>query len=110
MRQRRAIRIVQILMVIIAAGLLVYAGYTLGLANGYRSGRQAGDLGAPTPPPLAQTLVLTALGAGALCAAVSLHGPAGVRIPTPARLDELAGRAEAVAVTRAEESSKEGPA
>ncbi|MBA3350741.1 MAG: hypothetical protein H0T12_09330 [Actinobacteria bacterium] len=108
-RQRRAIRLVQILMVLLAAGLLVCAGYSQGVARGYRSGRAAADLGAATPPPLAQALVLAALGAGALGAAVSLQGTGGVRIPTPARLEELAGRAEAVAVGRAERTPKEDP-
>lgn len=101
-RQRRAIRIVQVLMALLGAGLLLYAGYTVGVASGYREGKQDGPLEAPRRPPLAQTLVVGALGAGALLAAVALQGPAGVRIPTPARLDELAGRAEAVAITRAE--------
>ncbi|MBA2272686.1 MAG: hypothetical protein H0W21_02115 [Actinobacteria bacterium] len=105
-RQRRAIRLVQMLMVLLGAGLLVYAGYTLGVASGSRSGRRAGDLGAATPPPLTQTLVLAALGAGSLGAAVSLQGPGDVRIPTPARLEELAGRAEAAAVSRAGEAPK----
>ena len=108
-RQRRAIRLVQILMVLLAAGLLAYAGYSQGVARGYRSGRTAGDLGAPAPPPLTQTLVLTALGAGALGAAVSLQGTGGVRIPTPARLEELAGRAEGAAVARAERTQDEDP-
>ena len=105
-RQRGAIRLVQMLMVILGAGLLVYAGYSLGVASGYRSGRRAGDLGAPAPPPFTQTLVLAVLGAGSLGAAVSLQGPGGVRIPTPARLEELAGRAEAAAVSRAGETPK----
>jgi hypothetical protein len=65
-RQRGAIRLVQMLMVILGAGLLVYAGYSLGVASGYRSGRRAGDLGAPAPPPFTQTLVLAVLGAGSL--------------------------------------------
>ena len=103
-RQRRAIRIVQILMVLLGGGLLLYSGYSLGLASGYRTGRQADDLGAAKPPPLAQSLVLATLGTGALVAAVSLQGSGGVRIPTPARLEELAGRAEAVATARAEEA------
>ncbi len=97
-------------MVLLAACLLAYAGYSQGVASGYRSGRGAGELGAPTPPPVTQTLVLAALGAGALGAAVSLQGTGGVRIPTPARLEELAGRAEAAAVTRAEQPPKEDSA
>lgn len=109
-RQRRAIRLVQTLMVLLAACLLVYAGYSQGVASGYRSGRRASGLGAPTAPPLTQTLVLAALGVGALGAAVSLQGTGGVRIPTPGRLEELAGRAEATAVTRAEQTSKEDSA
>ncbi len=109
-RQRRAIRLVQLLMVLMAAGLLVYAGYSQGVASGYRAGRRTAELGAPAPPPFTQTLVLTALGAGALGVAVSLQGTGGVRIPTPARLEELAGRAEAAAVARVEQSPKQDSA
>ena len=106
-RQRRAIRLVQVLLVLLATGLLLFAGYSRGVSSGYISGRRAGDLGAPAPPALAQTLVLAALGAGALGAAVSLQGTGGVRIPTPARLEELAGRAEAAAVSRAGDATDE---
>ncbi|MDQ3752401.1 MAG: hypothetical protein M3333_05875 [Actinomycetota bacterium] len=105
-RQRRAIRLVQVLLVLLAAGLLLFAGFSRGVSSGYRSARRAGDLGGAAPPSLAQTLVLAALGAGALGVAVSLQGTGGVRIPTPARLEELAGRAEATAVSRAGEAAE----
>jgi hypothetical protein len=52
--------------------------------------------------------VLTVLGAGALVSALLLQGGSEtVRIPTPARLDELAGRAEQAAVQRAERLASE---
>ena len=94
---------------LLAVGLLLFAGYSQGVASGYELGRKAGDIGAPLPPKLTQTLVLAILGAGALGAAVSLQGTGGVRIPTPARLEELAGRAEAAAVARAGKPAGEDP-
>jgi hypothetical protein len=100
-RQRKAVRIVQVLLVLIAAGLLLFAGYSLGVRSGYEQGRQGGELGAPQPPTFSQVVVPAALGMGALTAAFLLQSPGGVRIPSPARLDELAGRAEATAVDRA---------
>ena len=97
-RQRRGIRIVQALLVLVAAGLLVFAGFSLGQASGYAAGRRSDQVGAPQPPSQVQSAVLVALGLGALAAAVVLQGGGGVRVPTPARLDELAGRAETAAV------------
>jgi hypothetical protein len=104
-RQRRTIRIVQLLLILLAAGLLMSAGYSLGRASGYDAGRRAGGIGAPRRPEPIQTTVLVALGLGALAGAMLLQGPGGVRLPTPARLDELTGRAEAAAVSRAERIS-----
>ncbi len=101
-RQRRTLRLVQVLLVLLAAGLLMFAGYALGKAAGYEDGRSADDLGGPTKPGLAETIVPALLGLGALGAALALQGPGGPRMPTPARLDELAGRAEKAAVGRAE--------
>jgi hypothetical protein len=107
-RQRRTIRFTQLLLVAIAAGLLLFAGYAWGRSSGYEAGARAGELDAPRKPSSAQTLVLALLGTGALGAALLLQGgPETVRVPTPAKLDELAGRAEATAVERAERAPPE---
>ena len=108
-RQRRTVRFVQVLLVLIAAGLFMFSGYSLGRVHGYDSGRRADDIGAPRPPSVVQTAVLVALGLGALAGAWFLRGDAGVRIPTPARLEELSGRAEAAAVERAERIASRKP-
>lgn len=83
-RQKRTIRFVQVLLVLIAIGLAAFAGYSS------RDGS------------LAQVLVTVVLGGVALAAAGALADGRDVRIPTPARLDELAGRAERAAIERAE--------
>lgn len=107
-RQRRTIRFTQLLLIAIAAGLLLFAGYSSGRSSGYEAGAQAREIDAPRKPSVVQTIVLAVLGAGALGAALLLQGgPETVRIPTPARLDELAGRAEATALHRAEQSASE---
>jgi hypothetical protein len=105
-RQRRTLRLMQALLVLIAAGLLLFAGYSWGRASGFDAGRRA-DVDAPRHPGLLQPIVLAVLGAGALAAALALGGPEGIRIPTPARLDELAGRAESTAVQRAERAARD---
>lgn len=107
-RQRRTIRFVQILLVLTAAGLLLFAGYALGRSSGYEAGTQAGEIDAPRPPSGAQTVVLGLLGLAALGGALMLQGDGTVRIPTPARLDELAGRAEMQAIERAEHAAGAG--
>lgn len=109
-RQRRTIRFVQILLVLTAAGLLLFAGYALGRSSGYDAGTRAGDIDAPGRPSAAQTIVLAVLGLSALGGALLLQGDGTVRIPTPARLDELAGRAERQAIERAEQVAGEGKA
>jgi hypothetical protein len=101
-RQRRAVRITQVLLVLVAAGLLVFSGYSWGRASGYEAGRRARTLDAPRPPSAAEVVVPALLGAGVLAAAFLLQGPTGVRVPTPARLEELSTRAEAAALERAE--------
>ena len=106
-RQRRTIRFVQILLVVTAAALLLFAGYSWGRSSGYDAGVRAGDLDAPREPPAAQTLVLSFLGFVALGGALVLQGDGTVRIPTPARLEELAGRAERQAIERAERVAAE---
>jgi hypothetical protein len=98
---------VQVLLVLIAAGLLMFAGYALGKSAGYDDGKSADDLGGPSKPGLAETIIPALLGLGALGAAIALQGPGGLRMPTPARLDELAGRAEDAAIGRAEKIAQE---
>lgn len=83
-RQRRTIRLIQVLLVGISGGLMMFAGYSLALDRG-----------------IAQVVVLMILGGIAIVAAGLLSDGPSVRIPTPARLDELAGRAEAVAIDKA---------
>ena len=51
-------------------------------------------------------MVLAILGVGFLTAAVLLQGDGGVRMPVPARLEELTGRAESTAIERAETASE----
>jgi TRAP-type C4-dicarboxylate transport system permease small subunit len=100
-RQRRSIRIVQVLLVLCAAGLLLFAGYSWGVSAGYERGARASDLDPPRRSTTAQTVVLGTLATVALGAALALQG-SGVRIPVPARLDDLTARAEKAAVERAE--------
>jgi hypothetical protein len=102
-RQRRTLRLMQVLLVLLAAGLLLFAGYSLGVLRGFSEGRRAEDLDRPRPPSALQAVVLAALGAGALGGAVALGGSEGVRVPTPARLEELTERAQTAAIRRAEE-------
>jgi hypothetical protein len=104
-RQRRTIRFVQALLVLISGGLMMLAGYSYGRVTGYEDGREAEGFDAPKKPSIAQTLVLVTLGGITIGAAGLLGGPGGVRIPTPARLDELSGRAEAEAIERAEKTA-----
>src|SRR5688572_4168252 len=102
-RQRRTIRFIQLLLVVTAAGLIAFAGYAYGRVDGYEAGQRAGEIDAPRPPSVVQTVVLVVLGAIALGGAALLQDGATVRIPTPARLDDLAGRAEQTAIEKAEE-------
>jgi hypothetical protein len=95
------------LLVIVAAGLLMMAGYSWGRSSGFDAGKRADEVGGPREPGLGAAVVLTAFGLGALAGAFILGGPEGVRIPRPARLEELAGRAESVAVEKAERAAKE---
>ena len=108
-RQRRTLRLVQGLLVVIAAGLLMFAGYGLGRSRGYDEGSQKGELGAPDEPGLAEVLVPALLGLSALGGALLLQGQGGIRMPTPARLEELAGRAEQAAIDKAESVAATNP-
>jgi hypothetical protein len=107
-RQRRTLRFVQGLLVVIAAGLLLVAGYQWGRADGDEPGR--GGIGdEPRPPSAMQVVALTVLATAFFGVAIALQGRGGIRIPTPARLEELAGRAEKVAIQRAEQAAAENP-
>ena len=109
-RQRRTIRFVQILLVVAAAALLLFAGYAWGRSSGFDAGARAGEIDAPRRPSAAQAIVLSLLGLAALGGALMLQGDGTVKIPTPARLDELAGRAERQAIERAEKAATDtGP-
>ena len=108
-RQRRTIRFIQILLVLTAAGLLLFAGYAWGRSSGYDAGTRAGEIDAPRRPSGVQTFVLSVLGLAALGGALVLQGDGTVRIPTPARLEELAGRAERQAIERAEQIAASDP-
>jgi hypothetical protein len=101
-RQKRTVRIVQVILLGMAAGLLLWAGYSLGRVAGFDDGRRADALERPRPPSPAETIVLAALGGAALAGAFALGGGGVARVPTPARLDELSGRAEAAAIDRAQ--------
>ncbi|HEX2196574.1 MAG TPA: hypothetical protein VHJ76_06575 [Actinomycetota bacterium] len=109
-RQRRTIRFVQVLLVVTAAALLLFAGFAWGRSSGYDAGARAGEIDAPREPSPALTIVLAVLGLVALGGAVVLQGDGTVRIPTPARLEELAGRAERQAIERAEQIAGEDAA
>jgi drug/metabolite transporter (DMT)-like permease len=85
-RQRRTMRFVQVLFVLIGLALITWAVL-------YRE-----DLG--------RTVVLGLLGAVAIAAAVMLQR-AGLSMPIPVRLDELTGRAELAAVERAQQIAAE---
>jgi hypothetical protein len=107
-RQRRTIRFVQLLLVLISGGLMMFAGYSYGQARGFDEGRRADEVGAPSRPGIAQTVVLVALGGLTIGAALMLEGGGGtVRLPTPRRLEEFAKRAEDTAIRRAEEVAAE---
>ena len=91
----------QALLVLCAAGLLLFAGYSWGLSSGYERAAETSTIDRPSPPSPWQAVVLSVLGLVSLGAATALQG-SGVRIPVPARLEELSARAEKVAVERAE--------
>lgn len=88
-RQRRTIRLVQALLILIAAGLLMFAGYSMGRADGIDEARERSGLEPARGPSAAQTIVLAILGLGAAAAAVGLQTEGGVRLLTPQRLREL---------------------
>ena len=95
-RQRKTIRFVQILLVMTAVGTFVFAGIAFARDGAEQSGGVE-----PRDPSVLQPLVLVVMGLAALATARGLSDGPSVRVPTPARLDELAGRAERVAIERA---------
>lgn len=105
-RQRRTIRFIQILLLLTAAGLIAFAGYSYGRVDGYEAGQRSREIDAPREPSPTQSIVLVVLGGIAFGAAVLLQERSTVRIPMPARLDELTERAEQAAIERAEEVAK----
>ena len=105
-RQRRTIRLVQVLLVLISGALMMLAGYSFGRYQGYEAAQEA-SFDRPRPPSALQPLVLVLLGGVTIAAAASLQERGAMRLPTPARLDELAGRAEDAAIARAESFAAE---
>ena len=79
-RQRRTIRFVQVTLALTALGLIAFGAYSF------------------LERTTSQAIVLILIGAISGVAAYLLSDGPSVRIPTPARLDELAGRAEKVAI------------
>ncbi len=73
----------QILLILIALSLLVFGVYSF------------------ADRTTSQGIVVVVTGAVAAGAAYLLSDGPSVRVPTPARLDELAGRAERVAIEKA---------
>lgn len=94
---------VQVLLVVLAATLVWVAGYSLGRARGLDEAAARDRFDTPRRPSAVQVGALLVLAAVAGAGAWALQGPEGVRMPVPARLDELAGRAEDVAIGRATE-------
>lgn len=89
-----------------AIGLFVFAGYSFGMAAGYEDGARAGDIDAPSEPSEVKAVVLVLLGGASLASGMLLSSGGAVRVPTPARLEELVGRAEAVALSKAAEAAQ----
>lgn len=83
-RQRRTIRFVQLTLGALALGLIAFGAYAV------------------SERPTAQAAVLIAIGLVFAGAAYLLSDGPSVRVPTPARLDEVAGRAEQVAIGKIE--------
>lgn len=83
-RQRRTIRLVQLLLVALGAGLLFFSGYSF-------AGKDGGDedLDAGRSTPMSQVVVTAMLGIGGVAAALALQTEGGVRLLTPAKLREM---------------------
>ena len=104
MRQRRTLRLMQIVLVLIAGGIMMLAGYSYGKVDGYTAARRSDSFDAPRPPSIGQTMALVMLGGVPIAVALLLER-GGLGVPTPARLDELTGRAEQAALERAERAA-----
>lgn len=82
------------LLVLAAAGLMLFAGYSWGRAAGLEEAVGVQEsLDAPRSPSAAQVVVPALLGLGCLAAAFLLQAEGGVRLLTPARLEEMQERA-----------------
>lgn len=105
---------IQGLLVLIATGLLMFAGYSLGEAAGFEDGRRADSLDSPAEPSGSQAVVLALLGLGTFAAALLLQTEGGVRLLTPKKLLELerSGGSEPIAMAEqpAQNSDAERPA
>lgn len=98
---------VQVLFVLISGGLMMLAGYSFGRVQGYRNALRSESFDRPRAPSVVQPAVLVILGGIAIAAAAALQERGTVRLPTPARLDEFAGRAEGAAIEKAERIADE---
>lgn len=105
-RQRRTIRFIQALLILFGLGLFVFAAFSFQDLVRFDPAQDAGSFDSPRAPSVVQPLVLLAIGSVFLAGGILLGGRT-VRVPTPARLEELVGRAESVALERAEDAAKE---
>lgn len=103
-RQRRTIRFVQLLLIVIGVGLVAFALMSMSEVGRRPDPGTLGRAGSRAQPVVLGLLALITWGAAWL-----LTDGRGVRIPTPARLDELAGRAEQAAIEKAEAVATEEP-
>ena len=109
-RQRRTIRLVQIILVLVGVGLIVSAGYSFMHVVGYEAPSGSASFERPRPPSLVEPVVLAILGAVSMAVAASLGLGRTVKLPTPARPEEFVGRAEGAAIERAELTAQESRA
>ena len=80
---------------------MLFAGYSFGRHTGFNEARARDSIEVPRKPSLVQPVALVILGGVTILAALVLER-GGLQPPTPARLDELVGRAEGAAIDRAE--------
>lgn len=100
---------IQGLLVLIATGLLMFAGYSLGEAAGFEDGRRAESLDAPAKPSGSQTFVLALLGLGTFAAALLLQTEGGVRLLTPKKLLELERSGGSEPIAMEDQTAAHGP-
>ena len=108
-RQRRTIRLVQALLIVMGLGLVVAAFLSLIEVTAFDPSGVA-SFDRPRPPSWGQPIVLAILALVSLGAASVLGLGRTVKLPTPARLEEFVGRAEGAAIDRAERSAAEARA